>query len=75
MEAVINQVSTRYQADTKQFVSPVRSQGNVDEAEARSLFSLRMALAAKRPFPQASGTLAWRTQDLTVEHVPGPSMD
>lgn len=44
--------------------------GDVDEATARALFLLRMELAAKRPFPQLPGTIAWRTQDRANEHVP-----
>lgn len=44
--------------------------GDVDEATARALFLLRMELAAKRPFPQLPGTIAWRTQDGANEHAP-----
>lgn len=44
--------------------------GDVDEATARALFLLRMELAAKRPFSQLPGTIAWRTQDGANEHAP-----
>lgn len=42
---------------------------DVDEEKARSLFRLRMELAANRPFQQA-GALPWRTQDVMIQHVP-----
>ncbi len=34
------------------------------------MFLLRMELVSKRPFPQLPGTIAWRTQDRAIEHVP-----